>query len=232
MHYTAADILGIDYSGQEYRSGIHLSDRERKYSGGTFSLKGSPSAVQGGFSCEFLAISDLTGAPDKVAGCLSLTDCAELRSLQGAPQEVGGFFLENCPVSSLKGGPRAVDRFYRVSKAPVTSFEGAPQIVGKPGLWSMVTFSHCPNLESMVSIYRHFEEIHGALYFDNCPKIAHPLNVFLIKGLRHFGCSSMPQEAVNIFNKYLGQGLERRGLLLCQSELLEKNFDEFSELGG
>ena len=68
-----------------------------------------------------------------VDGYFRVISCNSLKSLEGAPKEVGGhFYCFNCnSLTSLKGAPKKVDGgFYFDSNKSLNSLEGAPKEVG------------------------------------------------------------------------------------------------------
>ena len=86
--------------------------------------------VTGDFNCSGLDIKSLKGAPQEVGGNFYCS-YNYLTSLEGAPQEVGGNF--NCSynrLTSLKGAPKKVGEDFECQSNQLTSLEGAPQKVG------------------------------------------------------------------------------------------------------
>ena len=86
--------------------------------------------VTGNFDCSIIGLKSLKGAPQEVGGSF---DCSwnYLISLEGAPQKVGGDF--NCSINqltSLEGAPQEVGGGFNCSINQLTSLEGAPQEVG------------------------------------------------------------------------------------------------------
>ena len=82
--------------------------------------------VTGNFDCSRLSLKSLKGAPQEVGGGF---DCSnnKLISLKGAPQEVGESF--NCSgnqLTSLEGAPQEVGESFDCSFNQLTSLEGAP----------------------------------------------------------------------------------------------------------
>ena len=94
------------------------------------SLKGAPTEVSGNFDCSGNKLISLEGAPQKIGGDFDCSD-NRLTSLEGAPQTVGGSF--SCSyneLTSLEGAPQTVGRSFICSDNELTSLEGAPQEVG------------------------------------------------------------------------------------------------------
>ena len=86
--------------------------------------------VTGNFDCSIIGLKSLKGAPQEVGGSF---DCSwnYLISLEGAPQKVGGDF--NCSINqltSLEGAPQKVGGDFNCSINQLTPLEGAPQKVG------------------------------------------------------------------------------------------------------
>ena len=86
--------------------------------------------VTGDFNCSDLGLKSLKGAPQEV-GKSFWCFRNKLTSLEGAPKEVGGFF--NCSdnqLTSLEGAPKKVGGEFNCSYNQLTSLEGAPKKVG------------------------------------------------------------------------------------------------------
>ena len=82
--------------------------------------------VTGNFDCSIIGLKSLKGAPQEVGGSF---DCSwnYLISLEGAPHTVGGDF--NCSINqltSLEGAPHTVGGDFNCSINQLTSLEGAP----------------------------------------------------------------------------------------------------------
>ena len=82
--------------------------------------------VTGNFDCSIIGLKSLKGAPQEVGGSF---DCSwnYLISLEGAPHTVGGDF--NCSINqltSLEGAPHTVGGGFNCSINQLTSLEGAP----------------------------------------------------------------------------------------------------------
>ena len=90
-------------------------------------------SVKGNFSCPYCKeLKSLEGAPKEVGGNFSCPCCNSLKSLEGAPKEVGGNF--SCPyckeLKSLEHAPKIVKGdFNCVNCSGLESLEGAPEIV-------------------------------------------------------------------------------------------------------
>lgn len=111
------------------------------------SLEGSPEYCLN-FDATSTKITDLNGGPKHVPGNYRVYDVRYLKSLEGAPSEVGGEFnisetgiksLKGSPkrvgifgcndnnIKSLVGGPEHTDGTYDVGNCLLTSLEGAPK---------------------------------------------------------------------------------------------------------
>ena len=113
--------------------------------------------VTGYFNCSNLSLKSLKGAPTEVGWYF---DCVrnQLTSLEGAPQIVGrGFYCSNNKLTSLKGAPTEVGRDFKCSDNQLTSLEGAPQKVG-----GWFECRNNPNLHSLNGI----GEVGGEIYKD------------------------------------------------------------------
>ena len=87
--------------------------------------------VTGDFNCSDLGLKSLKGAPTEVGGDF-ICSWNKLTSLEGAPREVGGLF--NCSwnnLTSLKGAPQKVGKDFYCQNNKLTSLVGAPQKVGR-----------------------------------------------------------------------------------------------------
>ena len=83
--------------------------------------------ITGNFDCSGLGLKSLKGAPQEVGGWF---DCSrnKLTSLKGAPKKVGSdFYCYGNKLTSLKGAPQIVGEGFFCSNNQLTSLEGAPQ---------------------------------------------------------------------------------------------------------
>ena len=86
--------------------------------------------VTGNFDCSYLDIKSLKGAPQEVGGDFRCGS-NQLTSLKGAPQTVGeSFNCSNNYLTSLEGAPQEVGRGFYCSGNQLTSLKGAPKTVG------------------------------------------------------------------------------------------------------
>ena len=86
--------------------------------------------ITGNFNCSMIGLKSLKGAPQEVGGSFGCSD-NQLTSLKGAPQKVGGSFgCGGNQLSSLEGAPRTVGLSFYCSHNQLTSLEGAPRTVG------------------------------------------------------------------------------------------------------
>ena len=87
--------------------------------------------ITGNFNCSMIGLKSLKGAPQEVGGSFGCSN-NQLTSLKGAPQKVGGSFgCGGNQLSSLEGAPRDVGGNFSCSNNKLTSLEGAPQEVGR-----------------------------------------------------------------------------------------------------
>ena len=103
--------------------------------------------VTGTFDCYNLGLKSLKGAPIEVGGNF---DCCynKLTSLEGSPTKVGGNFeCSGNQLTSLEGAPQKVDGCFYCNNNQLTSLEGAPQEVNG---WFDCTNN--PNLHSLDGI--------------------------------------------------------------------------------
>ena len=114
--------------------------------------------VTGNFNCSSLGLKSLKGAPQEVGGnfyCI----WNKLTSLKGAPQEVGGKFdCSRNQLTSLKGAPQKVGWTFDCPDNKLTSLEGAPQKVG--------SWFDCHN-NYLISLKGAPQEVGGSFYCYN-----------------------------------------------------------------
>ena len=114
-----------DYEGNLYRDilkGFVSDDKE----GFTINF----GKVTGNFDCSIIGLKSLKGAPTEVGGYFSCYN-NQLTSLKGAPHKVdGNFYCHNNQLTSLEGAPQEVGGDFSCYKNQLTSLEGAPQEVG------------------------------------------------------------------------------------------------------
>jgi hypothetical protein len=89
--------------------------------------------IDGDFKLYFCTLlKSLEGAPKEVGGTFDCSRCDSLKSLEGAPEKVGrNFYCGLCSsLESLKGAPEKVEGdFYCNFNKSLTSLEGAPKEV-------------------------------------------------------------------------------------------------------
>ena len=114
-----------DYEGNLYRDilkGFVSDDKE----GFTINF----GKVTGNFDCSIIGLKSLKGAPTEVGGYFSCYN-NQLTSLKGAPHKVdGNFYCHNNQLTSLEGAPQEIGGDFSCYKNQLTSLEGAPQEVG------------------------------------------------------------------------------------------------------
>ena len=82
--------------------------------------------VTGTFDCSDLGLKSLKGAPTEVGGWF-ICRYNGLTSLKGAPTEVGGGFdCSSNHLTSLEGAPQKIGEWFNCSYNQLTSLEGAP----------------------------------------------------------------------------------------------------------
>lgn len=103
--------------------------------------------VSGEFDCHDCPnLRSLQGAPDDVGADFSCTFCLSLNDLQGGPKTVGGtYYAGHCDLTSLRGAPTAVlNGGFHCEANRLTDLEGAPHIVN--GIFDC---THCNKLETL-----------------------------------------------------------------------------------
>ena len=89
--------------------------------------------VEGYFDCRYSkSLKSLEGAPEEVGLSFICSYCDSLTSLEGAPQQVGlGFFCASCKsLKSLKGAPERVGKIFHCDHCySLKSLKGAPKVV-------------------------------------------------------------------------------------------------------
>ena len=89
--------------------------------------------VDGNFDCSCSSLKSLKGAPQEVGGYFDCSFCDSLTSLKGVPEKVGGkFTCFDCDsLKSLKGAPKKVGGSFSCSYCSfLKSLEWAPKEVG------------------------------------------------------------------------------------------------------
>ena len=103
--------------------------------------------VDGFFQCNAMTeLKTLDGFPSEVGGYFDLDNCPKLVDLQGCPEIVdGSFYLMNVGIGSLAGCSKTVGAsFYCQYNKKLTSVEGCPTSIG-----SAVNCNQNPNLTSI-----------------------------------------------------------------------------------
>ena len=113
--------------------------------------------IKGGFDCSSLGLKSLKGAPQEVGGGFNCS-LNNLTSLKGTPQILRGWFdCHSNNLISLEGAPKTIETWFDCSYNKLTSLEGAPQEVGRN------FYCHNnPNLHSLEGI----GEVKGDIYKD------------------------------------------------------------------
>ena len=136
-----------------------LTDEQRKFlvknTIGTWSVNGEGLVdIKGGFWCHEQGLEDFLGIRfGKVSGTFHCDD-NQLRTLDGAPIEVGGnFYCFGNQLRTLKGSPRKVRGDFRCYGNPLISLEGAPEVI-EGGFYLKNTWSRY-NLQSFLNRIDH-----------------------------------------------------------------------------
>ena len=134
--------------------------------------------------------------------------------------KVDGYFdCGNNQLTSLEGAPHAVGGNFFCNSNLVTSLEGTPHTVGGG-------FSCASNqLTSLEGVHKIIKKINGMMNLRGNPIESGGIGLIMIDGLTKI-ISDLP--AFRIIEKYLGQG--KKGLLLCQDELIEAGYEEYAKL--
>lgn len=93
-------------------------------------------------------LKSLEGSPKKVIGYFACNDCDSLTNLIGAPEEVDNFYCTNCKnLKSLEGAPKKCTSFNCTFCDSLTNLTGAPEYVD-------IEFKcdYCRNLSSLEGI--------------------------------------------------------------------------------
>ena len=126
----------------------------------------------------------------------------KLTSLQGAPNDVGGYF--GCFSNKL------------------TSIQGAPTSVG-------VDFNCSDNdLTSLQGIHKILKKMNGTFYAHDNHIKSHVIGLMLVQGCKKVRLDNKQVE--EIMNKYLPNTTGNRGLLDCQGDLIDAGFGDYAEL--
>jgi hypothetical protein len=134
----------------------------------------------------------------------------------------GTFNGELLKLTSLQGAPAVVDGYCYVSQNYLTSLEYAPAII--KGSF------HCSwnSLTSLKDVHKIFKQINGTFFAHRNPIKSHVLGLLLIKGLESaYFENEMLDE---ILGRHLPNKIGNKGVLACQSELLDAGLDDFAQL--
>jgi transcription elongation factor Elf1 len=116
------------------------------------------------FDCSICnQLKTLEGAPEEVGGNFICIHCTQLKTLKGAPKKVGGgFTCGNCnSLKSLEGAPKEVGGTFDCSCCTkLTSLKGAPKKVG-----GNFDCSLCDSLKSLEGAPK---EVGYSFYCRNC----------------------------------------------------------------
>ena len=141
--YTISDDGVVDVNGNVHiKSSIFIEK-------GRFAIKFGK--VSGDFDCGFLSgLKSLEGAPKEVGGAFVCNKCENLSSLKYAPEKVGDFYCGGCnKLTSLEGAPKEVGGDFSCRSCEnLKSLKGCPkQINGKfscQGCYSLTSLEGGP----------------------------------------------------------------------------------------
>ena len=132
-------------------------------------------SIKGDFGCSHCKeLKSLKGAPKEVGGNFSCHHCNSLKTLEGAPEEVGNnFYCYYCnALKTLEGAPKIVKGSFDSSHCQsMESLKGAPEEVG--GVFSC---SFCDSLKSLEGAPKYIRGSFNCYDFksleslDGCPK--------------------------------------------------------------
>ena len=133
------DTLLIDEfikKNYEIRRGTYVINKDRDI-GASYTIKDGVVDVEGNVDVKNLKLKTLTDGLfrfGKVSGSFDCSDCCNLTTLEGAPEEVGWrFYCTNCSkLTSLEGAPKKVNTTFDCGGCKnITSLKGAPEEVGE-----------------------------------------------------------------------------------------------------
>jgi hypothetical protein len=129
------------------------------------------------------------------------------------------FDCSNNQLTSLQGAPSSVSGDFACSNNQLTSLQGAPSSVSGD--------FYCDNnqLTSLQGVHKIIMTLNGDFDCQGNPITSGGIGLLLIEGLTGI---TADQPAFDIIEKYLGQG--KKGLLLCQDELIEAGYEEYTRL--
>jgi len=161
-----------------------------------------------------------------------VTNCPNLVSLEGLPEEVATIRARNCPkLKTLKGGPKTVANNVFFQESGLESLEGLMVVGGG------AHFGECKHLTNLHGI--------GMKYLTSCRLLflpatvkSHILGIMLIKGLDRvevYGSNRLAKlvEAVEIIMKHymmVDEKSRKDELIEVQHELIEAGLEDYAEL--
>lgn len=99
------------------------------------SSRGFPTEVGGNLILNKVKFENLKGISSiKVKQSIKITECPDLTSLEGCPEEIMGNFdiSDNMNLVSLKGGPKKIEGDFNCSGCNLTSLDGGPiEVMGR-----------------------------------------------------------------------------------------------------
>lgn len=177
-----------------------------------------------------MKIKNYTINPDKtvdVAGDVNLFN----RGLDNLPIKFGtvsgNFLVRHNKFRNLRGFPHEIGGDLTVSYNPGIKLQGGDGMIVHGRVLTKGT-----ELTTLEGVGQSFSEIHGSTFpnleFNTHEITSGGIGLVLIKGLVIRSAYGPFGKALNIIMKYLGQG--KKGLLLCQDELIEAGLEEFAKL--
>ena len=142
-----------DYRLFESRDG--LTDEQRKFldriAHGRWSVNSEGLVdVEGSFYCSGQGLEDFLGIRFGKVSEDFFCGGNQLRTLEGAPREVGGYFYcYSNQLRTLEGSPREVGRDFYCSRNPLISLEGAPEVIRGEFRFKNTRFGY--NLQSFLN---------------------------------------------------------------------------------
>ena len=144
-----------------FESGDGLTDEQRKfldrYIRGTWSVNREGLVdVEGNFYCSGQGLEDFLGIRFGKVSEDFFCGGNQLRTLEGAPREVGGYFYcYSNQLRTLEGSPREVGRDFYCSGNPLISLEGAPEVIKGEFCFKNTVFRY--NLQSFLEKIDHIK---------------------------------------------------------------------------
>jgi hypothetical protein len=154
----------------------------------------------------------------KVTELKDLKDPKTGRYYTGEVNVTGPVNLTDTKLTKLPVQFGTVGSYFYCDENQLTSLKGAPRAVDG---------FYCDEnkLTSLEDIHKIFKRINGRFTCRENSIKSGGIGLLLIEGLTSI---SADQPAFEIIQKYLGQG--KKGVLLCQDELIDAGYEEFAKL--